>query len=28
MKDIVVFDWETANKNRDAIIDRWNKEMA
>lgn len=28
MKDIVVFDWETANKNRDAIIERWNKEMA
>ena len=28
MKDIVVFDWETANNNRDAIIDRWNKEMA
>ena len=28
MKDIVVFDWETANKNRDAVIDRWNKEMA
>jgi putative spermidine/putrescine transport system substrate-binding protein len=24
---IVVFDWDTANKNRDAIIDRWNKEM-
>ncbi len=28
VKDIVVFDWETANKNRDTIIDRWNKEMA
>ena len=27
MKDIVVFDWETANKNRDQVIDRWNKEM-
>jgi putative spermidine/putrescine transport system substrate-binding protein len=27
-KEIVVFDWDTANKNRDAIIDRWNKEMA
>ena len=26
-KEIVVFDWDTANKNRDAIIDRWNKEM-
>jgi len=26
-KEIVVFDWNTANKNRDAIIDRWNKEM-
>jgi putative spermidine/putrescine transport system substrate-binding protein len=25
--EIVVFDWDTANKNRDAIIDRWNKEM-
>jgi len=28
MKDIVIFDWDTANKNRDKIIDRWNKEMA
>jgi spermidine/putrescine-binding protein len=28
MKDIVVFDWETTNQNRDAIIERWNKEMA
>jgi putative spermidine/putrescine transport system substrate-binding protein len=26
-KEIVVFDWDTVNKNRDAIIDRWNKEM-
>jgi putative spermidine/putrescine transport system substrate-binding protein len=26
-KEIVVFDWDTANKNRDAIIERWNKEM-
>ena len=26
-KEIVVFDWDTANTNRDAIIDRWNKEM-
>jgi putative spermidine/putrescine transport system substrate-binding protein len=26
-KEIVVFDWDTANKNRDAVIDRWNKEM-
>ena len=26
-KEIVLFDWDTANKNRDAIIDRWNKEM-
>jgi putative spermidine/putrescine transport system substrate-binding protein len=26
-KEIIVFDWDTANKNRDAIIDRWNKEM-
>jgi putative spermidine/putrescine transport system substrate-binding protein len=26
-KEIVVFDWDTANKNRDVIIDRWNKEM-
>jgi putative spermidine/putrescine transport system substrate-binding protein len=25
--EIVVFDWDTANKNRDVIIDRWNKEM-
>jgi putative spermidine/putrescine transport system substrate-binding protein len=28
MKDIIVFDWATANKNRDQVIDRWNKEMA
>jgi putative spermidine/putrescine transport system substrate-binding protein len=28
MKDIIVFDWDTANKHRDVIIDRWNKEMA
>jgi putative spermidine/putrescine transport system substrate-binding protein len=26
-KEIVVFDWDTANRNRDTIIDRWNKEM-
>ena len=26
-EEIIVFDWDTANKNRDAIIDRWNKEM-
>jgi putative spermidine/putrescine transport system substrate-binding protein len=27
MKSIVTFDWAAANKNRDVIIDRWNKEM-
>jgi putative spermidine/putrescine transport system substrate-binding protein len=27
MNKIVTFDWATANKNRDKVIDRWNKEM-
>jgi putative spermidine/putrescine transport system substrate-binding protein len=27
MKSLVTFDWATANKNRDKIIERWNREM-
>jgi hypothetical protein len=28
LKEITVFDWADANKNRDTVIERWNKEMA
>jgi putative spermidine/putrescine transport system substrate-binding protein len=28
MKSLVTFDWASANKNRDKIIERWNKEMS
>jgi putative spermidine/putrescine transport system substrate-binding protein len=27
MSEIVLFDWKTANANRDRVIERWNKEM-
>lgn len=27
MDSLVTFDWATANKNRDQVIDRWNREM-
>jgi len=27
MKEIVLWDWKTANENRDKVIERWNKEM-
>ena len=27
MSEIVLFDWKTANANRDKVIERWNKEM-
>ena len=28
LKEVTVFDWADANKNRDTVIERWNKEMA
>lgn len=27
MNDIILWDWKTANANRDKVIERWNKEM-
>ena len=27
MSEIVLWDWKTANENRDKVIERWNKEM-
>jgi hypothetical protein len=27
MSEIVLWDWKTANENRDMVIERWNTEM-
>ena len=27
MNEIILWDWKTANANRDKVIERWNKEM-